>query len=45
VVFYIFNFAVIGGVGFLVVVLRHLVQEATTRHSRLPQKSQKEPTP
>jgi hypothetical protein len=40
VVLYAFNFAVIVGVGFLVVVLRRFVQEATPRHSRLPQKSQ-----
>jgi hypothetical protein len=40
VVLYAFDFVVIVGVGFLVVVLRHFVQEATPRHSRLPQKSQ-----
>jgi hypothetical protein len=36
VVLYAFDFVVIVGVGFLVVVLRHFVP----RHSRLPQKSQ-----
>jgi len=40
VVLYAFDFVVIVGVGFLVVVLRHFVQEPTPRHSRLPQKSQ-----
>ena len=39
-VLYAFDFVVIVGVGFLVVVLRHFVQEATPGHSRLPQKSQ-----
>lgn len=39
-VLYAFDFVVIVGVAFLVVVLRHFVQEATPRHSRLPQKSQ-----
>jgi hypothetical protein len=34
VVFYVFNFVVIVGVGFLVLCLHHFVQEARLTHSR-----------
>ena len=44
-VFYIFNCAVIGGVGFLVVVLRHLLREATPKHVDCRRNLKEGPTP